>query len=196
MSKFTAGLLVALMLGGAGQANATYIDTLGTTIDTSTGLEWLDLTETLSLPLHVANATFGVHGFRYANDLEIAELLAGFNINYAFTPGTYTPMIAADSDVIYFSSLFGSSRNDSSSLGSYQLVEDGRFAYLCLSIGTCGPRSFTNDVNVSISGNSQTGIFFVREARPPSSTEIPTPVAPALLGVALAALAFTRRPAG
>lgn len=53
------------------------------TVDTSTGLEWLDVTATVGLNYFPAEATayVTVQGFRHATQSEVSGLLAAFGIN-------------------------------------------------------------------------------------------------------------------
>ncbi len=73
------GALVGLaMMGTAGPAHATLIDTGFSTIDTTTGLEFLDLTLTLGQSFNSVIGGFGgfvASGYQYATATELCSLL-------------------------------------------------------------------------------------------------------------------------
>ena len=101
------GALVGVMLiGMAVPANATLISndcgfsgSGDCTLDTVTGFQWLDLTESTSLSFDFVSTQFGsggqFEGYRYASEAEVFTLFAnaGFtNIGAtAFTPANFAP---------------------------------------------------------------------------------------------------------
>lgn len=73
------GLLITLLVAGwANVAGAALVDNGITTIDTNTGLEWLDITETNGLSYNeVLSSSYVVSdGYRFASKTEIFELFA------------------------------------------------------------------------------------------------------------------------
>ena len=69
-------LAMLFFVSWAGAANAVLVDNGLTTIDTETGLEWLDITETVGLSYNaVLGSAFVVNdGYRYASEAEVFEL--------------------------------------------------------------------------------------------------------------------------
>lgn len=107
------GALVGVMLFGmAGTANAVLIaNNCGfsgagdCTLDTVTGLQWLDLTESTNLSFNFVSTQFGsggqFEGYRYASEAEVFTLFtdAGFTNVGSFTPtianfAPYAPFVA------------------------------------------------------------------------------------------------------
>lgn len=72
-------------------ANAAIVDLGNITRDTSTGLDWLDVTETAGLPYDLVRAEMGVggayEGYRYATMAELDQLIINFGYS-AFRPET------------------------------------------------------------------------------------------------------------
>ncbi|WP_145999096.1 PEP-CTERM sorting domain-containing protein [Oceanicoccus sp. KOV_DT_Chl] len=62
----------------------------GTTFDTATGLEWLDVTATIGLSYNQVSAQLGAggtwQGWRYATYSELDQLIAGFGYSPVITP--------------------------------------------------------------------------------------------------------------
>jgi hypothetical protein len=175
-----------VFLSGLSPAHAALIDNGGSTIDTSTSLEWLDLTYTVGFT--VADALTAHSDYSYGTDTQVAGLLAAFNTTYQFNPGGYVDLGAAESDRANFISLLGDTdtSTDVQSLGAFDV--DGRNAYLCMAINySCGPESFVRDVDIV--PNHQAGIFLVRDA----VTTVPIPATAWLLGSALLGLAKIAR---
>lgn len=152
-------------------AYADLIDLGGSTIDTSTGLEWLDLSSTDAMSVADALTTFP--DYRYANDLEVSGLLASFGITYVFSPGgAYVSMTVSTSQVMEFWSLMGTTwfNNGFASLGGFELDGLGRSGHLCISIDRCGPASYVTDRDFT-GGNTAIGQFLVKTV-----SAVPQPV--------------------
>lgn len=75
-TKFKSSLAILVFIGWAGAASAALIDNGSTTIDSDTGLEWLDITETVGLSYNaVLSSAFIISdGYRYASEAEVLEL--------------------------------------------------------------------------------------------------------------------------
>ena len=191
MKRIKSTFLALVVLLSPMAANADLIDAGGSTIDTLTGLEWLDLTSTVGMTVANALAAFEGDGYQYANDSEIATLLASFGITYGFNPGTYFDLGATLAQREFFVGLFGATTGVGAaemSFGGFELLGLGRSAYLCISISACGPRSFTNDIDTSGGRFSFAGQFLVRRA-----TSVPEPGTLALFGIGLIGMGLARR---
>lgn len=82
-TRIAAGLSITIALVlSAVSANAALIDNGTTTTDTDTGLEWLDLTETLGLSYAgaLASSFVTVDGYRSATSLEVIELFGNAGV--------------------------------------------------------------------------------------------------------------------
>lgn len=89
--KFFGLVTMAAFLMMTAPASAVLIDNGTTTIDTDTGLEWLDLTESTGFSFAAASAEFGVggafEGYRHATEADINT----FTTNAGFPPFFQTP---------------------------------------------------------------------------------------------------------
>ena len=107
VSRLIGGLVGLAMIGMAGPANAVLIDNGMTTIDTDTGLEWLDLTETLGQSYNSVAAGFGgfttTDGFRYATQFEVSTLFT--NAGFSFQDNSFNAVDAAPAGLML--DLFG-----------------------------------------------------------------------------------------
>jgi len=181
----SASLLLLLAGGGVSMpAQAALIDH-GTYIsDTSSGLDWLDLSTTAGQS--VAQALTANSGWSYANNTQVSGLLASFGITYAFTANTFIELAVTNTQASDFISLFGLT-TPGASLGGYMNNTVAHSTYLCISTGGCSPLNFTNDSDLS-AGNIQVGQFLVR-----STNNVPEPGSLLLAGLALAGLGYSRR---
>lgn len=113
-SRATA-LMVALASGLARASPIQFLDSGRTTVDTKTGLEWLDVTETVnrsyldvSSELSTAGSPLGLEGWRYATRRDFEVLVSNF-FDVTYTGGSFS--INSDSAVVSFISLFGNTWN-------------------------------------------------------------------------------------
>ena len=90
-SRLIGGLAGLVMIGMAGSANAVLIDNGMSTIDTSTNMEWLDLTKTLGQSYNSVAAGFGgfttIEGYRFATQSEVSTLFT--NAGFVFQDGNF-----------------------------------------------------------------------------------------------------------
>lgn len=180
------GLLAAAALACPLAANAALIDNGGYTTDTANGHDWLDLTATRGVTIADAVAANAGAGYRFATDLELSAFLGEFGIAYDFAPGTFVALNPSAASVAQFTSLVGTTVDDAA-LGNFDVSGGGRFAYLCISAGTCVPSSFVNDTN-AFDGSPSLGVFLVRD-----SVSVPAPASLGLLGLGLAGVATRRK---
>jgi hypothetical protein len=102
MKTFTRILAVLAITGWAGAANASLIDNGNSTIDTLTGLEWLDLTATQGQSFNSVMGGFGGYiaaGYRVANGTELCGLFAALGDTISNCGGnaalTFDPLTVA-----------------------------------------------------------------------------------------------------
>ncbi|HEY9068480.1 MAG TPA: PEP-CTERM sorting domain-containing protein [Burkholderiaceae bacterium] len=84
MKPAIALIVTTLTFAPLGAAQAQLIDHGLTTLDTQTGLEWLDLSASTGLSFAQVSAGFGVggafEGYRYATSSEVSHLLGDFGL--------------------------------------------------------------------------------------------------------------------
>jgi hypothetical protein len=99
--------LLAAMLGPLGVAQAALIDQGNTTLDTASGLTWLDLTESTFKAPSTVIANFGIGGlyagYRYATEIE----LRSFFVNAGFGDSTSTNDLVKYNAAVKFQALVG-----------------------------------------------------------------------------------------
>jgi len=100
MAKLGGRILLCMSFAALpAMATADLVDRGLVTYDTQSGLEWLDLSETLGLSFNQVSAQFGAGGryagYRYATTLEAQNLLSDFGLPIvaytAYAPNTWLP---------------------------------------------------------------------------------------------------------
>lgn len=75
-------LTATMLLGFVCSANAAFIDNRTYTTDTSSGLDWLDLTETINVSYDTVSSQLGIgglyNGWRYATGVEFNTLISNW----------------------------------------------------------------------------------------------------------------------
>lgn len=91
MSKFTQSLLAAAALAASINVNAAIVDHGAYLSDTSTGLDWLDVTTSVGISYNDVKAQFGVggqfEGWRYATGVELNGLIGSYTGTTPVTMG-------------------------------------------------------------------------------------------------------------
>ena len=194
----------AALLGVLGSTQAALVNQGNTTLDTTTGLEWLDLTLTLGQSYDSLQAGFGGYiadGWRHATGSELCALFGsqGDDVTSCAAPGQQTgPMAVATIDLI--GSLFGETDSDDGSFGLYDagLIASGFMGLGCVdpfSIGggdcnLLGSPAWSTDTRLASPDDKigNVGNWLVRRA-----STVPEPGSLAMAGLALAALAARGR---
>jgi hypothetical protein len=196
-----------------GSAQAALIDNGGTTVDTTAGLEWLDVTSTAGQSYNAVIGGFGGYissGYRYANTTELCSLFTaagdvlpnctGGSTEDALTPASAAQLVSllGDTLVVFAASGQTAGMYDSGGIGSSFV---GLGLINALNTATVAITS-TNNVAVTQPGNpgnlpldlinGAVGSFLVRDVAAPA---IPEPAIgfPLMLAGFLGLAAIRRR---
>jgi hypothetical protein len=191
-----------------GSAQAALIDNGGTTVDTTAGLEWLDVTSTAGQSYNDVIGGYISSGYRYANTTELCSLFTapgdvlpnctGGSTEDALTPASAAQLVSLLGDTLAVFSASGQTAGmyDSGGIGSSFV---GLGLINALNTATVAITS-TNTVAVTQPGNpgnlpltsinGAVGSFLVRDVAAPP---IPEPSAFVIFALGLAEIGFVRR---
>jgi hypothetical protein len=212
LKSLLAGYCLAIAALGltATTAKAVLIDNGSTTLDTVTGLEWLDVTATIGQSYNDIIGGFGGYiasGYRYANITDMCSLFGSLGDAVpgclaqtgaveaisATSSGTLVNLLG-DTFLANGPSFFGvtcgvydDGNAGDGSVGSGAIKANG-FNGNCQQAAVGNTvAAFANNVSVNNSGNGFIGSYLVRD------TNIPEPGAMALFGLGVIGAGFARR---
>jgi len=177
-SAGTSRLLVVLAILFTNNAMATLISVDNYTQSSATGLDWLDLTETIGLTFDQARSANNEWRQATRGDLNaLFQLEFGTDAN-VISHGTGMIPISIDLDeASLFQSMFGITAADrpDGSLGFFYndlniLPSSEPFNYVCVSVGGCGPHAFAFTWFAPSTDNA--GQFLIRD-----TSVVPIPAA-------------------
>jgi hypothetical protein len=119
-------LIALALLLGCVAANAALIDLGNKTLDTETGLEWLDLTETLNTTynqIESGNGGWNALGFRHATHSEIFDLFSHYG--FSFTDGGEVVAFGAENSTRQLRVLLGETYSNGTGTGVNGIYDDG-----------------------------------------------------------------------
>jgi len=223
--KFKNTLIAATLLLSITSAQAALVesdwknagDTLAT-LDTDTGIEWLDLTQTLGMSINEASGDV-FEDWRFPTKSEVSQMMDNAFPSFYGYNDRYVTSASADRDANHFRDMFGTTRSYSAHDttrgifkndpgGSYSVLktvmDDTRDTdYVQLGSGY----NFSNDYDFS---RSSAGVYLVSDggttlssienpelnsnnASAPVNTAVPEPSSLALLGLTLMGFASVKR---
>jgi hypothetical protein len=202
--------VICLLGVGSAQATLTTMDdtVFGTgaiTLDTATGLEWLDLTKSTDLSYDFVSSQFGLggqfYGFRYAINSEIGSLWtdAGILISHTTSDGHLFGDPANIAPIEALQALIGVtySLTDYTTQGISGTIFAGTYPhelpYLIRSNGMTAPLCCEENIGgwVGSEHNPGVGSWLVRGVPPPPIIAIPEPATYTMLLAGLGLLGFT-----
>jgi hypothetical protein len=156
-------------------------------------LEFLDWSVTRGMSVTSALASYSGAGFAVANETQMSALFDAFGMIYAFSAGESVNLTASgnvtDAEATAFTATVGTTSQNASLATYVDATANSPFVYLCVSLGTCIPSSFSRDADLS-TGNQFLGIALVRTA---PVEVIPLPAALPLLLAGLGGLGLMAR---
>ena len=197
-----AGLLLsAAVLLSTAPAGATLIDLGGFTRDTSTGLDWLDVTATQGASVDQVFAGVGgfiAAGWSYATTAELCGLFGALGDPISNCPSTSLLVFdtLSSSSATTLTSLLGNTSFGADPGGSYGFFDSGNFSSNLAGVGciqASAVNCFTANTDVAVAlqdwtnagaGNAIIGSFLVRP--------VPEPTTALLVGSGLVALGLSR----
>jgi hypothetical protein len=202
MNKITStvcALAISFVASGANSATLLAdgaLNTAGDLTRVSEGasvLEFLDWTVTIGQSAAAALATYSAAGFSVATETQMASLFSAFGMTYAFLPGNYVDLTASgnvtSAQASAFTASVGATFYDAALATYANSAANGPYSYLCVSVSSCSPASFTSDTDIS-SGDSIVGIALVRTG---GISAVPVPAGLPLLLTGLAGFVGLRR---
>ena len=197
-----ASMATALVLSTSVNAAIISVDLQATgdhliTRDTTSGVDWLDLSVTDGMSVSAALSSYSADGFRWATNEDISGLFNAFSMPVINTTPVLNELVSLGIDINtgnIFQSYFGSTVNSTTghASGYYQNPNDsvGSETYACIGDG-CLNEGFVRqwEHSYSLTGHSSIGVFLVRDV-----SAVPVPAAVWLFGSGLIGLVgFARR---
>lgn len=197
-----------LSMAAAASAVAALVDRNTTygygtaTLDTATGLEWLDVSMTWNLSWNAAQTTFASDGFRHASKRELAELFinAGLSVDTGTSASNYGPatdlqLLLSCREIFNTSTTPWSPQCHSTGFTDFDPVKGWvelawieRDDALLVAVASVYTNNFIDGAALDTYAHPALGHWMVR-----SVTPIPEPSTWALLGLGLAGVGVSAR---